>query len=166
MAYIPTSLHQTIHAGLSVELVPIYIKDIIGQGYQMIHHTTFDITAKHLLVISSNKSVVIPHHFAFFNVNTPKFTIAEDIFNKCNLLLLGKSFLSNIDALLLRASPGKSLQGQPSMINFGYKMQNCTDKDALPGLNIPKLTTKTVEQLENTDTKEKLIYHIVEMMTS
>ena len=142
MAYVASKLHCVIHAGMSVDLCKEYIEHIKDIGYDEMTETTFNISSRHLLVINSNDSLIVPRDFSFFNHGTEEFKVVEPLFEQCKLADFGKSLLSDENASLLDAQTKNASRGQPVMINFGYAQQNSTDSSTIPGLNIPKLTTQ------------------------
>eukprot|EP00957_Ditylum_brightwellii_P105448 8038793-Ditylum_brightwellii.AAC.1 len=58
-------------------------------------------------------------------------------------------------------------RGQSVMINMPYALQNSTDSKTLPGINIPKLTSFSINSIKySSDDGFMLIHHMADMMTS
>jgi hypothetical protein len=113
------------------------MKDI---GYKVVDSETFEKNEKHLIVIGSTESVILSNAISFFNWGTPEFDLhAASLHKGLELGKCGKSLLFNRDKI---QSQNKTSRGQPIILNMSYSIQNCLDATTIPGMYLPKLTTK------------------------
>ena len=93
--YSKNYLDRCVHAGLSVELANDYVNEMIKQGYNIKGKEDFDSSSKHILIVGSDESVIIPKSFWVINFSTTEFNDEIDLlFTKCNLSIIGESLIN------------------------------------------------------------------------
>eukprot|EP00957_Ditylum_brightwellii_P204117 15337764-Ditylum_brightwellii.AAC.1 len=166
MLYFKNYLDQCIHVGIDANLVDEYIGVLLTEGYHIMSPELFISSEKHNLILQSDKSIQIQDCFCVKNYNTAEFdTAVDNVFKNCDLYAMGQFLLCKDNIHIISSQISVSTHGQPSIINFGHTMQNSTEQDSIPGLNVPKLTQESIKNIKHHNTSKPLMYHILDMMS-
>lgn len=148
LLYFARELEVCVNPGMKAVLADLYVTDLLSKGYDIIDSAEdFCLTGKTVAIVGSDEHFCIEEDFMFFNSGTDQFTPEmEELFNKCNLKLLGLSLLFE-DKTITKKSTGAITRGQLLIINFNFSLRNCTDDQTIEGIHHPALTKKQTEGL-------------------
>jgi hypothetical protein len=139
-----------------------YLDYMKTNGYEVVTSDQFKPHQKHAVVIGSNESAIIPGIISFFNFGTEEFDkYASSFHESLTLPIYGKSLLSQQDKAKLQTVTSCK---QPIVLNMSYSIQNCLDQETVPGMYLPKLTTKHLQHMTY-EGGQPISHHICEMMT-
>ena len=163
LLYIAYGLDIYVHAGISVSLCKEYISDLKNKGYKVVDKNKLQLNKKHIIVIGANESMNIEDRFWFYNQGSTLFTEKINaLFRNVNLPQI-ISILNKHHEQEKKQKAKKYSRGQPTLVDFNFSIQNCTEQETSHDINMPKLS-KLPQLIEAYD-NESLAHVQLSMMT-